>query len=596
MKKKLSDLIRSSNYDVYRILKNSEELPSARTMLLLYLTNCELAVEGTRQSLHSLEICLIRDCIMAFRNMLKPRSERLAQFSVLQCLYDAVYNQQQKFNYPITRAFLEEMRHLLRGITGRVKLYNMKTAPQYLYESGREAAIGRSSDLDNLGEYTWSYINRYASGLDADVKKRRAANRKRILKYFKGKPDDWRNYKWHLRHVIRDSETLGALVTLTKQEKAAIDLAVKHNVPVGITPYYASLMDVEPSRAYDHAVRAQVIPPLEYVEKIIEGRQRGDSSLDFMLEYDTSPIDHVTRRYPLIVVLKPYNSCAQICVYCQRNWEIQRVLCNNATISNEKLEAAVNWLKQRPVIREVLVTGGDPFILGDAYLDRLMGSLSAISHIERIRIGTRTPVVLPQRITPKLVNIIGKYSKPGHREVCLVTHYEHVYEITEESIEAIERFRRKGIAVFNQLVFTVETSRRFESAALRRLLRLIGVIPYYTFNTKGKEETKRYRVPIARLLQEQKEEARLLTGVMRTDEAVYNVPGLGKNYLRAGQHHSLISVLPDGSRVYEFHPWEKKIALADTFVTRDVPIYDYLQDLKRRGENIKDYESIWFYF
>jgi lysine 2,3-aminomutase len=596
MEKKLSDIIRSSNYDVYRILKNSEDLPSARAMLMLYLTNCELAVEGTRQSLHSLEISLIRDCIMAFRNMLKPRSERLAEFSVLQCLYDAVSNGKQQFDYPITRAFLEEIRHLLRGITGRVKLYDLESVAQYLYKNGREAAIERSNDLDTMGEYALSYINRYATGLDAEVKNRRAENRKRVLAHFKGSVEDWENYKWHIRHVIRDSETLGALVTLTKQEKEGIDLAVKNNVPFGVTPYYASLMDVDPSRACDHAVRAQVIPPLDYVEKMIEGRRRGDSSLDFMLERDTSPIDNVTRRYPMIVVFKPYNSCAQICVYCQRNWEIERVLCDHAIISNEKLEAALSWLKQRPAIREVLVTGGDPFILGDAYLDRLMASLSAIPHIERIRLGTRTPVVLPQRITPKLVSILSKYFEPGHREVCLVTHYEHVYEITEESIEAIDRFRKKGIALFNQLVYTVETSRRFESAALRRLLRLIGVVPYYTFNTKGKEETSRYRVPIARLLQEQKEEARLLTGVMRTDEAVYNVPRLGKNYLRAGQHHSLISVLPDGSRVYEFHPWEKKIALADTFIARDVPIYDYLMDLKRRGENIKDYESIWYYF
>ncbi|NOR16070.1 MAG: KamA family radical SAM protein, partial [Candidatus Aminicenantes bacterium] len=117
-----------------------------------------------------------------------------------------------------------------------------------------------------------------------------------------------------------------------------------------------------------------------------------------------------------------------------------------------------------------------------------------------------------------------------------------------------------------------------------------------TFNTKGKGETDDFRVPIARLLQEQQEEVRLVPGTVRTDECVFNVPGLGKNYLRALQHHDVISVLPDGRRVYEFHPWEKKLSLKDTYVYTDVSIYDYLQKLKDVGENISDYRSIWYYY
>ena len=150
--------------------------------------------------------------------------------------------------------------------------------------------------------------------------------------------------------------------------------------------------------------------------------------------------------------------------------------------------------------------------------------------------------------------------------------------------------------VYNQLVYTFFNSRKFEATVLRHTLRLIGVTPYYTFNTKGKEETDEYRVPIPRLLQEQKEEARLMPGTVRTDEIVFNVPGLGKNYLRATQHHDVISILPDGRRVYEFHPWEKKLALADTYIYTDVSIYGYLQRLKECGENISDYKSIWYYY
>ena len=131
---------------------------------------------------------------------------------------------------------------------------------------------------------------------------------------------------------------------------------------------------------------------------------------------------------------------------------------------------------------------------------------------------------------------------------------------------------------------------------LRGLLKRIGIEPYYTFNTKGKEETANYRVPIARLMQEQKEEARLLPGLTRTDEPVYNVPALGKNYLRAMQHREVISLLPDGSRVYEFHPWEKNIREQKSYVGVDVPILDYLQRLADIGEDISKYETIWYYF
>jgi lysine 2,3-aminomutase len=103
-------------------------------------------------------------------------------------------------------------------------------------------------------------------------------------------------------------------------------------------------------------------------------------------------------------------------------------------------------------------------------------------------------------------------------------------------------------------------------------------------------------VPIARLQQEVKEEARVIPGVVRTDEPVYNVPRLGKNYIRAEQHHSLLTILPDGRPVYEFHPWEKNLSLIDTYVDTDVSIYEYLQELKRRGEDLQEYKTIWYYF
>jgi lysine 2,3-aminomutase len=321
--------------------------------------------------------------------------------------------------------------------------------------------------------------------------------------------------------------------------------------------------------------------------------------MDFMLERDTSPIDLITRRYPAIVVFKPYNTCPQICVYCQRNWEIDNVMSPAAMARSDQIADAIDWIRQHPAIHEVLVTGGDPLVMPDAKLAEILERIADIPSVERIRIGTRILVTLPMRITPDLARLLGAFREPGKREIVVVTHVQNPYEITPDLLQATERIRSEGIPIYNQLVYTFYISRRFEAAALRRALRLAGIAPYYTFNMKGKEETRAYRVPVARLLQEQKEEARLLPGMARTDEAVYNVPGMGKNYLRARQHRSMLSILPDGARVYEYHPWEKNISGTrplETFITKDIPILEYLERLERIGERVEDYQTIWYYF
>jgi len=315
-----------------------------------------------------------------------------------------------------------------------------------------------------------------------------------------------------------------------------------------------------------------------------------------MLESETSPIDCVVRRYPGIVILKPCDTCPQICVYCQRNWEVREALVPHAAANEVELDAALSWIKQHPAIHEVLITGGDPFILSDERLEWLMVRLSQIPHVDFVRIGTRTLVTLPMRITDNLVGLLGRFREPGRRDVAIVTHIEHPYEITMDTALAVDKLKKAGVSVYNQQVYTFYVSRRFETAMLRMLLRRIGIDPYYTFAVKGKEEIYEYRVPLARMLQELKEEARLIPGLRRTDEVVYNVPGLGKNYLRALQHRDLLSVLADGSRVYEFHPWEKGLLPRLTYVTKDVPILDYLRRLEGIGENPEDYASIWYFY
>jgi lysine 2,3-aminomutase len=263
--------------------------------------------------------------------------------------------------------------------------------------------------------------------------------------------------------------------------------------------------------------------------------------------------------------------------------------------AESEIDTAVAWINAHPAIREVLVTGGDPFIMSDRQLERLLTKLADIPHVDLIRIGTRTLVTMPMRITDRLSALLGRFREPGHRDIAVMTHIEHPYEITPETVRAVDKLKRNGIGVYNQQVYTFFVSRRFETTSLRILLRRIGIDPYYTFMPKGKTETDEYRVPLARILQEQKEEARLVPGLRRTDEAVFNVPGLGKNYLRAAQHRDLLTVFPDGRRVYEFHPWEMNLVSCQTYLYKDVAVLDYLNRLAEIGEKPEDYDSIWFF-
>jgi len=594
-------LLWNSNPEILEILKESTGLGDARDKLYEYLNICEKEVFSSDSDLHPLEKANIRECVRAFRSIIGLINEKRTQRSAIDILWRLARDEMDKINYVISRGFILEFVHLFRGIIGNSGIYSsdgesIKKIPEFLEKGGRKAAAERSAVLDRLAKKVDETIKQYPTGFDEEVRKKREKNKARILAYFNANEEQWRNDKWHIKNVIRDETILSHLIEISPEDEKAIRIALQNRIPFGITPYYLSLVDHDLSSKDDHAVRAQVIPPLHYVQAMKKHREDRSTVMDFMGEHDTSPVDLVTRRYPKIAILKPYDTCAQICVYCQRNWEIEEVLSPHALASDEQIDTAIEWFREHTGISDCLVTGGDPAIMSDTLIDRLLAKLSAIDHIRRIRIGTRTPVVLPFRFTDKLIEILGKYHLPGKQEICIVTHFEHPYEVTPEAMNAIQKVRKLGISFYNQEVFTVENSRRFESAALRETLQLIGVDPYYNFNAKGKKETRNYRVPIARIIQEQKEEARLLPGLSRSDEAVFNVPRLGKNHLRAWEDHRVVMIMPDGRRVYEFHTWEKYMAPVPPYNHYDVPIYDYLKELEKRGEDIDDYKTIWYYY
>lgn len=576
---------------------DKEDLERARKSFYGFLLRTEVHLDEPLVDFPPLDRLVVLFCLRVFKHIIRKRNERKSGgISTLKYLHALARGGPREYLDEIRIDFIEEMRHLFLGIMGKAEIYpDDLDSHSFNLLKGRPAAIQRSKQLDNLAVHARDGMNSYSSGLDADVVQTRKENVRRIRKHLKAKVQDWNNWQWQLRHVIRDSDELAQLVELTGEEREAIDLTVKNNIPFGITPYYVSLMDYEAGMAKDRAVRAQVIPGLAYVKGFISYKD-GMKEADFMGEGDTSPIDLITRRYPNIVILKPFNTCAQICVYCQRNWEVRQVLDPKAEASKSKLKEAVKWIRENGNITEVLVTGGDPGIMTNKGLENVLSQLADIDHIERIRIGTRTPVVLPMRINNKFRDLLLKYNIPGKREVCVVTHFEHVYEVTPEAREAVQKLSSRGINLYNQLVYTTFNSRRFEAMALRRTLKLIGIDPYYTFSTKGKDETVDFRVPIARIQMERKEEARLFPGLLRSDAVVFNVPRLGKNYLQHGQDNRVIAIGPDGRRVYEFLPWEKNISRVDTYVYTDVSIYNYLRTLEELGEDPEDYSNIWYYY
>ena len=594
---------------IYRILRESQTLEEGRQALFNYLKDLEWHYRRDGVDLHKLEWATAMEGLRVFEDLISPRNEAIAGFSTLEHLW-RLAREEERVGETLDEGFIEEFKHLFKAINGRAGLSQGWLGPilaaqgvetvDFKAIQGRAAAAARSNYLDRVAEEVFKRVRRYPSGLDPEITEKRKRNRQKILDYFGATLDDWYDRGWQLKHLFKGEEgleRLKELVPLTEEDVEAIRLAVEYQIPFGITPYYLSLFDFERAdRREDYQVRSQVIPSLHYVQQMAEHRVDREYYFDFMGEHDTAPTDLVTRRYAAIAILKGYDTCPQICVYCQRNWEITGPMMPGAMPTWEELENALQWFDAHPAMMDVLITGGDPLFLGDGMIKHLMDRLSQMEHVVDIRWGTRGLVTMPMRITDELAQMLGSYIEPGRRNVCVVTHIESAYEVTPDLAEAVSRLRRNGIYVYNQQVFTLETSRRFQTVATRIALKKVGVDPYYTFQPKGKEEHKDYLTPVARLWQERKEEARLLPGIFRTDEPVFNVPRLGKNHLRAWQDRELLAIRPDGRRVYLWHPWEKGITPVEPWVYTDVSIHGYLKELEKRGEDPAEYESIWYYY
>lgn len=595
-KEELIDYLWEENPDVKRLLKFSKISYEARNNFFAYLNFYERNYFNVQSEHYNEDIPIVernnaKECIRVLKNIIRTENDKISGWSAFELLFSLACDE-KKASAAVSEGFLCEMIFLLKGVKAKSESYLCYTGPEE-YEDGRGGAIKRSRTLDSYSRLMFDRFKSFKTGMDKGLLAERKKMKNKILKFFNAEESDWQDYKWHLKNVVSDIKTLSKLVSLSAEEKGGLELAARYGIPFQITPYYLSLFNEKGRTSWDASIRAQVLHGKNYCENVAKSRKAG-ADMDYMGEKSTSPADLLTRRYAQIVILKPYDSCPQICTYCQRNWEITDL--KSASVTGEKLKRAVKWIADNPNVVEVLLTGGDPLTLTNDFLDDILGELSKIKHLMRIRIGTRTLVTMPQRIDEGFIETLKKYHKWGRREICIMTHFQHSSEITPESSAACEKIKSAGMNIYNQQVFTFFNSKKFETCLLRKTLKIIGIDPYYTFNTKGKQETADFRVPIARLEQERKEEARLLPGIVRTDEPVFNVPKIGKSHLRAWQDHEPIMITSDGKRVYRFFPWESRFAVGDAYTYTDVSIYDYLKRLENEGENVDDYKSIWYYF
>jgi lysine 2,3-aminomutase len=294
----------------------------------------------------------------------------------------------------------------------------------------------------------------------------------------------WKDWKWQLRHSVRRLETFEDFLEIkfSPQERKALAITLER-FPLSITPYYLSLIDSDNFR--DDPVFRQAFPSPQ--ELIVHPADM----IDPLAEEKDSPVPGLTHRYPDRVLLHVSNVCAMYCRHCTRKRKVGDV---DFIPGRAAIQAGIDYIRQNPQVRDVLLSGGDPLLLDDEQLDWILGRLRAIPHVEVIRIGTRTPVVLPYRITEGLTAVLKKY-----HPLWINTHFNHPREITSSSREALARLADVGIPLGNQSVLLagVNDCPRIMKSLVHKLVQN-RVRPYYLYQCDLSEGLSHFRTPVGK--------------------------------------------------------------------------------------------------
>jgi lysine 2,3-aminomutase len=544
-------------------------------------------------------------------------------------------------------------------------------------------------------EKVLQWMDRYPSGLDPAIVRIREKNKERIIRILAEKIAGkeirspkfsfseglskseqveqvrkwWDDHAFHLRFAVRTPGFLNELLdyTLDEETMEVLNKAEQRGIPFFINPYYLSLLNVnvpEFAHGADLAIRYYIIYSRQLVQEYgqIVAWEKEDvvepgkpNAAGWIL-----PTKHnIHRRYPEVAIMIPDTmgrACAGLCASCQRMYDFQRGHLNfnlerlkPTQEWDAKLDLIMNYWERDSRLRDILITGGDALMSANHSLKKILDAVYNMAlkkkkaneglpdgkknaEILRVRLGTRLPVYLPQRITPELIAILSEFkeraSKIGVKQFVVQTHFQSPMEVTPESRLGVSRLIGAGWMVANQLVFTAAASRRGHTAKLRKVLNDIGVLPYYTFSVKGYMENSFKFATNARAAQEQMEEKvigliprgfqeeikrfpmeaeKLVENINRlrkqagieflaTDRNVLNLPGVGKSMT-----YRVIGITRAGRRILEFDhdhtrthsPVVDKIGKFVIIESKSVA--NYLEQLEDMDEDKREYASIWGY-
>ncbi|MBN2737777.1 MAG: lysine 2,3-aminomutase [Spirochaetales bacterium] len=294
----------------------------------------------------------------------------------------------------------------------------------------------------------------------------------------------WQNWKWHIKHRIRTVKQFEDLTRITLDETHKIQLEqTLSKFPMSITPYYLSLIVTEDYK--NDPIFKQSFPSIQELE--INCNEMSDP----LHEDKDSPVPGITHRYPDRVLFLVSNMCSMYCRHCTRKRKVGDI---DFIPDKDTLEKGIEYIRNTPVIRDVLLSGGDPFMLSDDYLDWILSELSKIDHVEVIRIGTRMPVVLPYRITPNLIEILKKY-----HPIWINTHFNHPRELTKASKKSLRMMADAGIPLGNQSVLLsgVNDCPRIIKSLVHKLV-ANRVRPYYLYQCDLSEGLQHFRTPVGK--------------------------------------------------------------------------------------------------
>ena len=295
---------------------------------------------------------------------------------------------------------------------------------------------------------------------------------------------NWRDWKWHMRHSIKtidDFENLTGIKFSTEERNKFKE--TQDRFPLSISPYYLSLIKKDNFR--NDPIFKQCF--LDNRELIISNSEMGDP----LSEDHDSPVPGITHRYPDRVLFLVSNVCAMYCRHCTRKRKVGDI---DSIPNKNQIREGIQYIKDNTQIRDVLLSGGDPFLLSDEYLDWILSEIRAIPHVQVIRIGTRTPVVLPYRITDDLVNMLKK-----HHPLWINTHFNHPRELTTSAREALAKLADAGIPLGNQSVLLAEVNDcpRIMKELVHKLV-MNRVRPYYLYQCDLSEGLSHFRTPIGK--------------------------------------------------------------------------------------------------